>query len=214
MKPPVGPDPGATIPGITPGGEVCSCEVPPINIKALHDQDKDYLRHVDIYNLKSMIKQKPENDHMFGESFAKFKKKRDRVDHALAELVDRYSDFRRQKLELQTAQQGVQYIHMARCRPLKEAYSLHLPCHEDYREAMELYRSLVELPSCTVGASLPLVPAAVACADADGATAGAVGAAAAASTLLRPGCRTAVLGVGRGARRGRPGQDWVGRDFL
>eukprot|EP00414_Alexandrium_minutum_P006142 CAMPEP_0113827806 /NCGR_PEP_ID=MMETSP0328-20130328/4951_1 /TAXON_ID=39455 /ORGANISM="Alexandrium minutum" /LENGTH=174 /DNA_ID=CAMNT_0000795795 /DNA_START=195 /DNA_END=714 /DNA_ORIENTATION=- /assembly_acc=CAM_ASM_000350 len=162
MKPPVGPDPGATVPGTAPGGTACSCKVPPVNIKALHDQDREHMRNVDIYQLKSLLKQKPESERLFGEGFERFKASRDRLDRALAELVSRYTAFERSKLELQVAQQGTRFAHMTKCRPLKEAYSLHLPCHEDYREAMEVYRGLVERPTCTVGASLPLMPAAMA----------------------------------------------------
>mmetsp|Transcript_116585 Transcript_116585/g.324901 ORF Transcript_116585/g.324901 Transcript_116585/m.324901 type:complete len:235 (+) Transcript_116585:174-878(+) len=181
---PLATDPGAKVPGVGLQGDPCTCDVPAVNFKALHEQDKEYMRLVDIHTLKSLIKRKPEGERVFGESFDRLKTDKDRLDKVLAQLGDGYSELARRKYDLETAQQGVAYAHIRKCKPLQRAYGLHLPCHEEFREAMRTYRSLEELPGCTVGASLPLRPAAVAWVDCESAPTVIVGLAGAAVARL------------------------------
>mmetsp|Transcript_25094 Transcript_25094/g.49139 ORF Transcript_25094/g.49139 Transcript_25094/m.49139 type:complete len:210 (-) Transcript_25094:112-741(-) len=152
-------DPGVQIPGIGANGQHCSCQVPAVDIGVLHEADKEYIKHLDGYTMRSLMARKPEAEALFAAGFGRVAAARDRFDKALARLVEEYGELAVTRHDLEIAQQSAAYTHVTRCKPLKEKYGLYLPCHEHFRSAMRTYRGMQKPPTCVVGASLPLRPA-------------------------------------------------------
>merc|ERR1712137_121043 len=76
-------------------------------------------------------------------------------------LRTEYTNLAFARRDLELAYANALYKLADLCAPMKKAYGVHLPCHESFREAIKLYRSLQQKPECVVGASLPLRPAEV-----------------------------------------------------
>mmetsp|Transcript_1797 Transcript_1797/g.3098 ORF Transcript_1797/g.3098 Transcript_1797/m.3098 type:complete len:220 (-) Transcript_1797:24-683(-) len=156
---PEGHVPAVVLPGISPTGEHCNCEVPQIGIKGLQQEDEEFIKNLDPYTFKGLRDKKPDGDKAFAAGFDTVMAEKNNLDKVLAKLKSAYTDVATKKRELEQAQQRLAWEHFSKCRFFKTHYGMFMPCEETFREAMEAYRDAHQDPSCIVGASLPLKPA-------------------------------------------------------
>eukprot|EP00434_Breviolum_minutum_P010455 symbB.v1.2.009220.t1/scaffold582.1/size184522/6 len=154
-------DPGANIPGVQITGEGCSCSYPPMSKEALHRGDEEFWLHLDPYTANKLLAKKPDGEREFSESMHRFEIAKGHLSDALETMRGKYTDLAIARRDLESSQLGAAWEHFSKCRPLSKKYGLYLPCHENFKTAMRRYRGLLQKPSCPVGASLPLRPAAV-----------------------------------------------------
>merc|ERR1712232_545304 len=147
------------VPGISPTGEHCACEIPLVSVKGLQIEDEEFVKNLDPYTFKGLQSKKPEGDKAFAAGYDRVMVEKDNLDKVLAKLRSAYTDLATKKRELEQAQQRMAWEHFSKCRYFKTHYGMFLPCEETFREAMEEYRDAHEDPTCPVGASLPLKPA-------------------------------------------------------
>ncbi|CAE7713000.1 unnamed protein product [Symbiodinium necroappetens] len=152
-------DPGGELPGVDIVGNRCSCTYPPVFKSTLHQGDKDFWNNLDEYSAQTLLAKKPDGEAEFAEGMRRFEIARDQMSAALHTMQDKYTDLAIARRNLEQTQQGAAWEHFSKCRPLSKKYGLYLPCHENFKAAMQRYRGLLQKPGCPVGASLPLRPA-------------------------------------------------------
>lgn len=152
---------GAEVPGLTPSGESCSCSIPSISLKGLQAEDTEFIKNLDSHTFKGLQDKKPQGDLAFKEGYLKVKAERDNLDAAYKKVRQAYTVLAEKKRMAEHAQQRAAWIHFDKCRRFKKHYGMFLPCEETFRETMEIYRDAIQLPSCKVGGSIPLKPAAM-----------------------------------------------------
>lgn len=185
--------PGIQIPGINPLGDKCQCEIPSINIKGLFEEDQAYIKNLDDYTFKGLSAHKEDGEKMFEKGYDRVLYEKYYIDKAMKPLKAAYTRLADSRRLLEHSQQRAAWIHYSKCRPFKKKFGLFPPCEETFRETMEVYRNLHQDPTCIVGASIGLKPAALAPLDGTdaGGTAGAMLAVLAAPPRqpARPPCR-------------------------
>eukprot|EP00933_Yihiella_yeosuensis_P044895 TRINITY_DN40167_c0_g1_i1.p1 TRINITY_DN40167_c0_g1~~TRINITY_DN40167_c0_g1_i1.p1 ORF type:complete len:217 (-),score=32.56 TRINITY_DN40167_c0_g1_i1:133-783(-) len=150
---------GPMLQGVTEVGGKCTCQVPPISIPTLQYQDREWWSTLDGYTSQALLRRKPEGEANFAMGLERFNHAKHSLDDVGSRLQHKYTELAMRRRDLEQEQQWLSSNHFTKCRPLATKYGLHLPCSEDYREAMRRYRSLEEKPTCVIGASLPLRPA-------------------------------------------------------
>merc|ERR1712216_170468 len=192
---PLGPGPGAVLPGVLANGEKCTCEMPELGLKALQAEDEEFVKNLDPYVFKGLKDKKPEGEKAFAKGYDKVMDGKYYLDKVMKNMRAKYTELTVRKRAVEHAQQRAAYAHFSKCRIFKKHYGLFLPCEETFRETMEIYRDAHQDPSCIVGASLPLKPAAfLPITGVDGAI---VGAAAAATAVPAQESRERRLNCGR-----------------
>lgn len=153
-------DVGGTIPGLDITGAGCSCTYPPMSKEKLHKGDEEFWLNLDPYTANKLLAKKPDGEREFGDAFHRFEVAKGHFSDSLEKMREKYTDLAIARRDLESSQLGAAWEHFSKCRPLSKKYGLYLPCHENFKAAMRLYRGLLQKPSCPVGASLPLRPAA------------------------------------------------------
>mmetsp|Transcript_64967 Transcript_64967/g.120950 ORF Transcript_64967/g.120950 Transcript_64967/m.120950 type:complete len:261 (+) Transcript_64967:73-855(+) len=153
---------GARMQGVSASGDKCLCEIPPVSARVLHEQDERFLKELDQYSLFAIKSGKVQGNEKFMHEWDEAMKQKDALDVAQEDLIDHYSSLARKRRALEEALHGAAYVQFNQCRPMKRSLGLHLQCQENWREALQEYRSHEQTPGCVVGAALPLKPASVA----------------------------------------------------
>ncbi|CAL1160894.1 unnamed protein product [Cladocopium goreaui] len=138
----------------------CSCTYPPMSKEKLHKGDEEFWLNLDPYTANKLLAKKPDGEREFGDAFHRFEVAKGHFSDSLEKMREKYTDLAIARRDLESSQLGAAWEHFSKCRPLSKKYGLYLPCHENFKAAMRLYRGLLQKPSCPVGASLPLRPAA------------------------------------------------------
>ena len=120
---------------------------------------QEFWSNLDPYAAQTLLAKKPDGELAFAEGMHRFEIARDQMSAALHTMQDKYTDLAIARRNLEQTQQGAAWEHFSKCRPLSKKYGLYLPCHENFKAAMQRYRGLLHKPGCPVGASLPLRPA-------------------------------------------------------
>ena len=123
---------------------------------------QEFWNNLDEYSAQTLLAKKPDGEAEFAEGMRRFEIARDQMSAALHTMQDKYTDLAIARRNLEQTQQGAAWEHFSKCRPLSKKYGLYLPCHENFKAAMQRYRGLLQKPGCPVGASLPLRPASMA----------------------------------------------------
>mmetsp|Transcript_610 Transcript_610/g.491 ORF Transcript_610/g.491 Transcript_610/m.491 type:complete len:225 (+) Transcript_610:210-884(+) len=157
--------PGIEIPGISPLGDKCKCEIPSMNIKGLYDEDQEYIKNIDEYTFKGLSAHKADGEAMFAKGYNRVQYEKQYIDKAVKRLQAAYTTVADSRRLLEHAQQRAAWVHYSKCRPFKKKFGMFLPCEETFRETMQVYRDLHQDPTCVVGGSISLKPAGVAPSD-------------------------------------------------
>eukprot|EP00811_Abedinium_folium_P001434 NODE_11310_length_1295_cov_6.452055.p1 GENE.NODE_11310_length_1295_cov_6.452055~~NODE_11310_length_1295_cov_6.452055.p1 ORF type:complete len:212 (+),score=68.84 NODE_11310_length_1295_cov_6.452055:172-807(+) len=153
--------PGVELPGIALLGEHCHIQVPRAGILELNEQDRAYWHGLDNASSRDLLAGKARGELHFDDGLRRFGAAKRNLDSALAELVSRYSALARHRRVLEQVMQGAAWQHFSRCMPLVRVTGHREPCDVVHHETIAAYRRLQKPPQCTVGASLPLRPAAM-----------------------------------------------------
>lgn len=156
-------DSGVQLPGLDSDGGSCTCDIPKLSMKELHAEDVKHLKSLDNWSLQALVRRKPSGDEAFDKSVRHFEDAKSNIDKALAHLRQEYTKFALSRRDLEQEQFGAALIHLSRCKPLRDKYGLELDCRRSFHKGLSAYRAEQHPPSCVVGASLPLRPAAAPC---------------------------------------------------
>eukprot|EP00929_Paragymnodinium_shiwhaense_P091456 TRINITY_DN51412_c0_g1_i1.p1 TRINITY_DN51412_c0_g1~~TRINITY_DN51412_c0_g1_i1.p1 ORF type:complete len:241 (-),score=63.31 TRINITY_DN51412_c0_g1_i1:91-813(-) len=153
-------EPSVTLPGsITGGGGACRCTLPPLSVRQMQAADKEYLSTLDAYSLQALVQKKGLGEELFAEGFGRVEAGKRRIDKALANLIGSYTDLAKKRHTLEEAEQDNALVHLRHCSPLKNKLGVYAQCQEEFRAALDAYRSQLKAPECAVGATIPLAPA-------------------------------------------------------
>lgn len=155
------PEVSVMVPGHSNAGGGCNCMMPPLTMRKMREYDAEYLRSLDRFSLEALASKKADASARFGAGFGRVQAAMKRIDKALDNLISKYSDLAKQRLDLEHVQQDSALVHLRHCKPLKSKLGLKVPCQEDFDSAMLAYRAQLRQPQCAVGATVPLAPAAL-----------------------------------------------------